>query len=173
MITNQETGTRIDEVASGIYRICTPLDVIPGGFTINSYLLVDEEPVLFHTGYRKLFPITLEAITKGAAGASRHSDHLLCCRCASPKRFISPFPISTARGWSSVWIRAKGRKTGTPCSHRSCGRSSVPGGAWRNPGTGFFQATSRAGTLPEMPWNWPVRKPVFAFLFASQLPLTA
>ena len=56
MITNQETGTRVDEVAAGIYRICTPLDVIPGGFTFNSYLIADDEPLLFHTGYRKLFP---------------------------------------------------------------------------------------------------------------------
>ena len=31
MITNSETGTRVDEVAAGIYRICTPMDVIPGG----------------------------------------------------------------------------------------------------------------------------------------------
>ena len=64
MITNQETGTRVDEVAAGIYRICTPADVIPGGFTFNSYLMVDEEPLLFHAGLRKLFPITLEAIGK-------------------------------------------------------------------------------------------------------------
>ena len=62
MITNQETTTRVDEVAAGIYRICTPLDVIPGGFTFNSYLLAGDEPLLFHTGYRKLFPIILEAI---------------------------------------------------------------------------------------------------------------
>ena len=53
MITNIETGTRVDEVASEIYRICTPLDVIPGGFTFNSYLIAGEEPLLFHTGYRK------------------------------------------------------------------------------------------------------------------------
>ena len=45
MITNQETSTRIDEVAAGIYRICTPLDVIPGGFTFNSYLLTADEPL--------------------------------------------------------------------------------------------------------------------------------
>lgn len=64
MITNQTTGTRVDEVAAGIYRICTPMDIIPGGFTFNSYLIADDEPVLFHTGYRKLFPITLEAIAK-------------------------------------------------------------------------------------------------------------
>lgn len=64
MITNQETGTCIHEVAAGIYRICTPLDVIPGGFTFNSYLIDDDEPLLFHTGYRKMFPLTLEAIQK-------------------------------------------------------------------------------------------------------------
>ena len=64
MITNQGTGTRIDEVAAGIYRICTPLDIIPGGFTVNSYLVADDEPLLFHTGYRKIFPLTLEAIRK-------------------------------------------------------------------------------------------------------------
>jgi flavorubredoxin len=64
MITNQETTTRVDEVAVGIYRISSPLDVIPGGFTFNSFLIADDEPLLFHTGYRKLFPITLEAIKK-------------------------------------------------------------------------------------------------------------
>ena len=62
MITNSATGTHVDEIAAGIYRICTPLDIIPGGLTLNSYLIVDEEPVLFHTGYRKLFPVTVEAI---------------------------------------------------------------------------------------------------------------
>lgn len=62
MVTNHQTGTRIDEVADGIYRISTPLDVIPGGFTFNSYLIADEEPLLFHTGYKTLFPLTAEAI---------------------------------------------------------------------------------------------------------------
>ena len=64
MIVNNETGTSVDEVADGIYRISTPLNVIPGGFTFNSYLVADDEPVLFHTGYRKLSPLTLEAIGK-------------------------------------------------------------------------------------------------------------
>ena len=64
MITNSETGTCVHEVADRIYRICTPLDVIPGGFTFNSYLIVDDEPLLFHTGHRRLAPITLEAIGK-------------------------------------------------------------------------------------------------------------
>ncbi len=54
----------MDEVADGIYRICTPLDVIPGGFTFNSYLIADDEPLLFHTGLKKLFPTTVEAVSK-------------------------------------------------------------------------------------------------------------
>jgi flavorubredoxin len=64
VITNEVSGTRIDEVAAGIYRISTPTDVIPGGFSFNSYLVVDEQPLLFHTGWRKLFPLTQEAIAK-------------------------------------------------------------------------------------------------------------
>ena len=64
MIANEQTGTRVDEVAAGIYRISTPLDVIPGGFTVNSYLIADDEPLLFHAGYRKIFPGILEAIRK-------------------------------------------------------------------------------------------------------------
>ena len=62
MISNSQAGTSVDEVAAGIYRISTPLDVIPGGFTFNSYLIADDEPLLFHVGYRKLFPLTLEAV---------------------------------------------------------------------------------------------------------------
>jgi len=64
LIASKQTDTQIDEVAAGIYRICTPLDVIPGGFTFNSYLIVDDEPLLFHTGWRKMFPSTVEAIRK-------------------------------------------------------------------------------------------------------------
>jgi len=64
MISNQVSGTRVDEVEDGIYRICTPLDVIPGGFTFNSYLIVDDEPVLFHAGFRRLFGLTAEAVGK-------------------------------------------------------------------------------------------------------------
>lgn len=62
MIADPLTGTRVDEVAAGVYRISTRMDVVPGGFTFNSFLIDDEEPLLFHTGLRKLFPSTLAAI---------------------------------------------------------------------------------------------------------------
>lgn len=62
MITNPGSKTRVDEVADGIYRISTPVDVVPGGFSFNQYLIVDEEPLLFHTGPRRMFPLVREAV---------------------------------------------------------------------------------------------------------------
>jgi flavorubredoxin len=64
MITNRESGTNINEVADGIYRINTPI-TLPGGvgqFNFNQYLIVDDAPMLFHTGMRQLFPLVREAI---------------------------------------------------------------------------------------------------------------
>lgn len=64
MITNSQSGTDITEVASGIYRISTPVSDLPGGFSFNQYLIADDECLLFHTGLRKLFPLVREAIEK-------------------------------------------------------------------------------------------------------------
>ena len=63
MITNAETRTAIDEIADGIHRIHTPVE-LPGGqrFSFNQYLLVDDEPLLFHTGPRRMFALVREAI---------------------------------------------------------------------------------------------------------------
>jgi hypothetical protein len=62
VITNANSGTRIDEIADGIYRISTPLRDVLGGFTFNQFLIVDEQPLLFHTGMRRLFPAVREAV---------------------------------------------------------------------------------------------------------------
>lgn len=64
MITNTESATNIAEIAEGIFRINTPLDVVPGGFSFNQYLIVDDEAFLFHTGLRKTFSLISEAIKK-------------------------------------------------------------------------------------------------------------
>jgi len=63
-ITNTQSGTNVHEVAEGIFRINTPVppSVIPGGFSFNQFLLVSEEPLLFHTGPRKMFPLVAEAV---------------------------------------------------------------------------------------------------------------
>jgi flavorubredoxin len=62
MITDTSSNTRVDEIATGIYRISTPVANVPGGFSFNRYLVLDDAPLLFHTGPRGLFPLTREAI---------------------------------------------------------------------------------------------------------------
>jgi flavorubredoxin len=62
MITNTESGTRVDEIAQDLFRISTPVSAVPGGFTFNQFLLRDDEPLLFHTGLRGLFPLVSEAL---------------------------------------------------------------------------------------------------------------
>jgi flavorubredoxin len=63
MITNSQSGTNVHEIAQGIYRISTPVDFPDGqGFSFNQYLLVDDEPLLWHTGPRRMFPLVSEAI---------------------------------------------------------------------------------------------------------------
>src|SRR5687768_7455115 len=62
MITDAPTNTRVDEIADRIYRISTPVTTAPGGFSFNRYLLVDDAPLLFHTGPRGMFSLTRAAI---------------------------------------------------------------------------------------------------------------
>ncbi len=64
-ITNSHTNTNIAEIGDGIFRISTPvppMPALPGGFTFNQFLIVDDEPLLFHTGPRRMFELVREAI---------------------------------------------------------------------------------------------------------------
>ncbi|WP_159017443.1 MBL fold metallo-hydrolase [Cognatiluteimonas profundi] len=64
-VTNTQSGTNVHEVAEGIFRISTPT-LLPGdagSFSFNQYLIVDDEPLLFHAGLRQLFPLVREAVS--------------------------------------------------------------------------------------------------------------
>lgn len=53
----------VNEIADGIYRISTWIpEVSPEGFTFNQFLVRAEEPLLFHTGPRGMFPLIAEAV---------------------------------------------------------------------------------------------------------------
>ncbi|HEV7792191.1 MAG TPA: hypothetical protein VGP05_24535 [Pseudonocardia sp.] len=58
--------TTIAEVADGIFRLSTYLPQIapPAGFTMNQFLLVADEPMLFHLGHRELFPLVAPAVAR-------------------------------------------------------------------------------------------------------------
>ena len=63
MITNTQSGTNIEEITHGIYRINTPFLFKSGaGFSFNQYLIASDEPLLFHTGPRKMFSLVQEAV---------------------------------------------------------------------------------------------------------------
>ena len=62
-VTNSQAGTNVHEVSEGIYRINTPVVFENGNtFSFNQYLIADDQPLLFHTGPRKLFPLVREAV---------------------------------------------------------------------------------------------------------------
>jgi flavorubredoxin len=58
--------TTVDEIADGIYRLSTFVPDIapPAGFTFNQFLIAADEPLLFHTGPRAMFPFVAEAVAK-------------------------------------------------------------------------------------------------------------
>ena len=56
-------SARVDQIADRIYRISTFVPEIgPTGFTFNQFLVDAEEPLLYHTGMRQLFPSVREAV---------------------------------------------------------------------------------------------------------------
>ena len=58
--------TGITEIADGIYRLSTFVPDIapPAGFTFNQFLILADEPLLFHTGHRRMFPQVRDAVAR-------------------------------------------------------------------------------------------------------------
>jgi flavorubredoxin len=97
-VTNSQSGTNVHEISSGIYRISTPVppSVIPGGFTFNQYLLVDDAPLLFHTGPRSMFPWVRDAVAHVLGEVSRLRyvgfSHIESDECGSMNEFLAAAP---------------------------------------------------------------------------------
>ena len=58
--------TKIYEIDAGIYRLSTHVPEIapPAGFTFNQFLVLGEEPLLFHTGPKRMFPLVRDAVAR-------------------------------------------------------------------------------------------------------------
>ncbi len=91
-----DLDTRVDEIAPDIYRLST---WIPGitehGFTFNQFLLTGDEPFLFHTGQRFLFPQVSAAVER-ILPLSRlrwiSFGHLEADECGAVNQFLTAAP---------------------------------------------------------------------------------
>lgn len=56
--------TRVSEIADGIYRLSTLVPEVapPAGFAFNQFLVMADEPLLFHCGHRFMFDSILGAV---------------------------------------------------------------------------------------------------------------
>src|SRR5262245_32673313 len=101
-ITNQQSGTNVHEIAAGIYRISTPVppSQMPGGFTFNQFLVVDDLPLLYHTGSRRLFPLVLEAVRHVLSDVARlryvSFSHFEADECGSLNDWLRAAPAAQA-----------------------------------------------------------------------------
>jgi flavorubredoxin len=57
--------TTVDEIGPDIFRLSTWIPgITESGFTFNQFLIRDEQPFLFHTGMRQLFPLVADALAR-------------------------------------------------------------------------------------------------------------
>jgi flavorubredoxin len=96
-VTNANSGTSLQEVAEGVFRISTPVQIPGGGFSFNQFLIVDDEPLLFHTGPRKMFPLVREAVATVTPVAKLRYigfSHFEADECGSLNEWLAAAPRS-------------------------------------------------------------------------------
>jgi flavorubredoxin len=97
-VTDTQSGTNVHEISDGIYRINTPVkapDV--GEFSFNQYLILDDEPLLFHTGPRRMFPLVRQAVASVVpVPRLRHIafSHVEADECGSLNEWLQAAPQS-------------------------------------------------------------------------------
>src|SRR5437762_12312891 len=121
--------TRTDEIADGIFRFstCVP-GVPPDGFTFNQFLIKAEEPLLFHTGLRALFPLISEAVSKVVPIERLRwitFGHVEADECGSMNQWLDAAPRSqVAHGGIASWCRSTIWPTARPGRFRTA-KSSI------------------------------------------------
>jgi len=93
--------TKVSEIADGIYRLSTFVPDIapPAGFTFNQFLVLGDEPLMFHTGLRKMFAINLDALARIVAPEKLRwiaYGHFEADECGAMNEWLSVAPNATA-----------------------------------------------------------------------------
>lgn len=88
--------TVVDEIAPDIFRISTLVPEIgPTGFAFNQFLVRDQQPFLFHTGMRQLYPLVKEAVSRVIAVADLRwisFGHVEADECGAMNLFLADAP---------------------------------------------------------------------------------
>jgi flavorubredoxin len=86
----------VDQIADRIYRISTFVPEIgPTGFTFNQFLVDADEPLLYHTGMRGLFPLVSEAVGRVLPVESLRwiaFSHVEADECGAMNEFLAAAP---------------------------------------------------------------------------------
>lgn len=91
--------TRIDEIAPDVFRLSTyvPEVAAPAGFVFNQFLVRGEEPFLYHTGMRGLFPLVSDAVDR-LVGLDRlrwiSFAHVEADECGAMNLFLAAAPAA-------------------------------------------------------------------------------
>lgn len=101
--------TRTDEIAPDIFRFSTLIPgITPDGFSFNQFLVRGDEPLLFHTGLRRLFPLVSEAVSKVVPLASLRwitFGHVEADECGAMNEWLAVAPQSqVAHGMVAVMV---------------------------------------------------------------------
>lgn len=103
------TKTKIDQIADGVHRISTFVPEIgPAGMSFNQFLVVADEPLLFHTGPRAMFPSVAEAVARVIPVASLRwitFGHVESDECGAMNQWLAAAPrAEVAHGKVGVMV---------------------------------------------------------------------
>ena len=90
--------TTVHEIAEGVYRLSTHVsDVPPAGLTFNQFLIVDDDPLLFHCGPRAMFPLVSTAVARVLPVARLRwitFGHVEADECGSMNQWLAAAPAA-------------------------------------------------------------------------------
>jgi flavorubredoxin len=147
--------TSVAEIAAGIYRISTYVpDLGPRGFTFNQFLLDAEEPLLYHTGMRALFPVVSAEVDR-IVGLDRLRwiafSHVEADECGAMNEFLAAAPrAQVAHGATGVMVSLNDLADRTP-------RALADGEVIDLGGRELRARRVRHVDTPHVPHNWEAR----------------
>ena len=158
--------TRIDEIAEGVFRLSVHVPDIapPAGFTFNHFLVLGDEPLLFHTGLRRMFPLLREAVSRLIPPESLRwvsFGHYEADECGAMNEWLSVAPQAEVAHDIGLDVESRPSHQRVACSARRLGQQtnygwderafSIPQPPHRIWGHSRADGASRPPTAPGSP----------------------